>query len=135
MNIEDPSLKAGISPNLMNGLVGFQNHRIFCVIGAMPEERKGSQTILVDLKVEADISRSSQSDNLKDTVDYVELAKICTVLAIENQYKLLEAYAADVLKHIFTKFAAAHSAWIRVKKPLGLPSAECTLIELSKRRD
>ena len=101
----------------------------------MPDERKESQTIFVDLKVEADISQSAETDSLKDTIDYVELANICTKLAKENQYNLLEAYAADVLKHIFTQFTAVHSAWIGVKKPLGLLSAEYTLVELSQRRN
>lgn len=118
----------------MNGLLGFKNHRILCLIGATPEERKETQTILVDLKVETDFSKSALTDNLEDTIDYVELAKICTRLAKENQYNLLEAYAADVLKHIFAQFTAVYSAWIGVKKPLGLLSAEYTLVELSSKR-
>jgi dihydroneopterin aldolase len=119
----------------MNGFVGFENHRILCILGVMPEERKKSQTIFVDLKVEIDITKSAQTDNLKDTIDYVELAKICTTLALENQYQLLEAYVVDVLGHLFNKFTIIHSAWIKVKKPLGLPSAAYSLIELYQKRN
>src|ERR1700719_802910 len=114
---------------IMKGSIGFKNHRIRCILGDLPEERITHQDIFVDLKVVADFTLSSISDNLKDTIDYVELANICTSLAQEKQYNLMETFASDVVKIVIDRFPV-ETVWIRIKKPMGLPTAEFSTIEL-----
>lgn len=115
----------------MLGIIGFKGYKVRCIIGTESWERKEIQEIFIDLKVEADISRVAQSDDLHDTVDYVSLAAICRKMAEEGQYLLIEKYAADVLEKLPQQFAI-HSAWICVKKPQAIPFAECALVELKR---
>lgn len=117
----------------MMGSIGFENHRISCIIGMLPEEREELQYILVEMRAEVDFSKCAMTDNIDDTVDYVKLAKICTDLAQKNKYKLLETYAAAVLETVFAQHPV-HSAWIKVKKPKGLPSADWSVVELARRK-
>jgi 7,8-dihydroneopterin aldolase/epimerase/oxygenase len=114
----------------MLGIIGFDHHKILCIVGTEPEERMLEQEIYVDLKVEADFSRCAASDLLQDTVNYVHLSEICTELACKGQYRLLESYAYAVLRKLLQDFTAINWAWIRVQKPQALATAKCTTVEL-----
>ncbi len=113
----------------MKGYIGFNHHKIDCIIGVYPDERLKAQTIYVDLKVEIDFSKCSQSDQITDTVNYEALAQICTELACRGRYQLLEVYAVEALREMLNRFDIL-KAWIRIKKPAGLPTADYTSVEL-----
>ncbi|MBS4168923.1 dihydroneopterin aldolase [Parachlamydia sp. AcF125] len=111
------------------GLIGFENHQIPCIIGILPHERTHTQTIFVDLKVEADFRKCALSDDIVDTVDYVALANVCSEFAQKRGYMLIEKYAYDVLQKLLHDYPI-NWAWIKVKKPEALSSAEFTTVEL-----
>jgi len=118
----------------VKGYIGFEHHKIECVVGVYPHEHKEKQLLYVDLQVESDFTACSLSDDVKDTVNYELLAALCTELAVTKQYRLLETFAVDVLNAIFFKFDVSW-AWIRIKKPLGLPSATYSIVELERFKD
>jgi dihydroneopterin aldolase len=114
------------------GKVGFKHLKIRCLIGVNPYERVLEQDIYVDLKVLTDFSKAAESDDMKDAINYEELAALCKEIAIKNRYNLIEKYAADVLKSVCEKFPVKE-AWICVRKPAALPEAECALVELETK--
>lgn len=118
----------------MYGTIGFVNHRIRCIIGVHPAEREREQEIFVDLRVAADFSACVQTDALADTVDYLALASLCTNLAVNNRYRLLETFAADVAAEVL-RYATVHEVSIKIKKPGALPTADFSVVELSKKKD
>jgi dihydroneopterin aldolase len=115
----------------MNGLIGLEQHKIYCIIGVYPEERNHEQEIYVDLKVETDFSRCIISDHIEDTINYVLLADICTALAQTKKFQLLETYAFAVLEKLLNDFAI-NWAWIKVSKPMAIKSVKCTTVELKR---
>ncbi len=117
----------------MYGTIGFDNHKITCIIGAEPEERHADQDIFVDLEAEADFSHCASTDSLHDAIDYVQLAHVCTEVAQKGKYFLIEAYASDCLNELLKRFPI-EKAWIKIKKPQGLPSANYAVVSLSKRK-
>lgn len=117
----------------MLGTVGFENLKVECVIGDLPEEREKEQSIFVSLRVKCDFSKCTISDLLEDTVDYVTLADVCRTEAVEGKYRMLEAYAGNTLNKLLTSFPISE-AWICVKKPNCVQNADHTLVELSKRK-
>lgn len=117
----------------MEGTIGFKKHRIRCIIGDTDIERNQEQEILVDLRVKIDFSRCAKSDNLKDTISYTTLADICTQLAQNNRYRLLESFAADALNKILL-LPHTQSVWIKIRKPSAIPTAECAIIELELQK-
>lgn len=118
----------------MQGTIGFENLRIECVIGDLPEEREKEQSIFVSLKVKCDFSKCTASDRLEDTVDYVALADACRLEAVKGKYHMLEAYAGNTLDRLLTSYPISE-AWICVKKPNCVQNADHTLVELSKRKE
>jgi dihydroneopterin aldolase len=122
-----------LKQNEKKGLIGISHHRISCVIGILPEERIQAQDIYVDVKVKTSFVPSVQSDCISKTVNYVDLAQICTELAQKRQYYLLETFASEALNAIFSD-SRIEWAWIKVKKPQALSSAEYTFVELERYR-
>ena len=117
----------------MKGRIGFERHEIQCRIGVTAEERERTQPIFVDLKVEVDLTRAVESDDFVDAVDYAAMAQLCTEVATRKQYQLIEKYAGDVLRELLAHFNILE-AWICVRKPNALPTAACSLVELSLKR-
>lgn len=118
-----------VSP--LNGIIGIHRHHIQCIIGIYPEERQHEQTVVVDLKVKIDFSACLASNRMQDTIDYVALAQVCTQLAHEKKYLLLETFARDVLDVCVQQFHVQW-AWIRLQKPAAIPEAEYAYVELER---
>ena len=92
-----------------------KNIKIYAYHGCMEEERKIGSDYLVNLIVHADLSLSCESDELKDTVDYVALLDI-----VKNQMKkranLLENVADRVVNKIISKFPSVRKAVVKIAK-------------------
>lgn len=115
----------------MNGIVGFENHRINCIIGVHPEERTHSQDILIDLKIETNFSMITAEDNLTNAICYATLAEECTQVAQKGRYHMLETLAYELIKHLKKKFHLPW-IWISIKKPSAVPSASFAFVELEE---
>lgn len=110
--------------------IGFDGLAIHCIIGELPHERIVEQQIFVDLRITTDAAKAALSDDIKDTVDYTELARLATRLAQDNSYKLLEAYAAALLRSIIL-VPGVLTAWVRIEKPGSIPKAKAAVVEAS----
>lgn len=82
------------------GLIKVQNIRVFAHHGCLPEETIIGSNYRVDLTIKADLKKSSFSDCLKDTVDYVLLNAI-VVREMSKPSRLLEAVAARIIDGVF----------------------------------
>lgn len=117
------------------GIIKVENTRIYAHHGCLPEETIIGSDYRVDLKVNANLLPSAESDALEDTVDYVllnaivkeEMAKPC---------KLLETVAKRILTQIFIKDQRVTKATVKISKinpPIG-GDVEMVTIKLTERR-
>ena len=61
--------------------------RFFAHHGCLPEEAIIGQEYLVDVKVWIDLTQSAESDDLDQTVDYVDVHRICArEMAIRSKH-------------------------------------------------
>ena len=58
------------------GLITIEGIRIFAYHGHLPEEAKLGGHFIVNIWVTVDVSEVEKTDNLNDTVDYVEIIEI-----------------------------------------------------------
>lgn len=121
-------------PKSAFGILGFHHYQINCVIGIHPEERQYEQIVFVDLKIKVDLTRCLASGEIQDTIDYGLLAQLCSQLAKQNHYHLLETFASDILKHCLQRFHAVW-AWVSIQKPAAIPSAAYAYVELERYRE
>ncbi|MGM0635514.1 MAG: dihydroneopterin aldolase [Bacteroidota bacterium] len=114
----------------MLGCIELENIRVYAHHGCLPEEEKIGSDYRVDLWVKADLSKSAQTDELKDTVDYVHLNAIVKE-EMAKRSKLLEQVAQRILNRIGDELAMVKHAKVSVAKinpPIGGDVASVKII-------
>lgn len=103
------------------GKIYLKNIRLYAFHGCMDEEEKIGSDYVVNLVVDTDLSRSSKTDHLADTVDYVSLHAIVKS-EMEQRAKLLEHVAERIITKIMDDFPTVTKASVKVAKqnpPIG----------------
>ncbi|MEK9612290.1 MAG: dihydroneopterin aldolase [Flavobacteriaceae bacterium] len=103
------------------GKIYLKNIRLYAFHGCMDEEEKIGSDYIINLVVDTDLSKSSLSDRLKDTVDYVSLHAIVEE-EMKKRAKLLENVADRILNRILKEHPSVKKAKVRVAKrnpPIG----------------
>lgn len=112
-----------------------ENVRVFTNHGCLDEEAAIGSNYRVDLEVTANLSKSAQTDDLNDTVDYVSLNKIIVEeMAIRS--KLLEQVAQRILDRVFKEELLVETATVKVAKinpPIGGDVASVVIEMLQTR--
>ncbi|OGI18502.1 MAG: dihydroneopterin aldolase [Candidatus Melainabacteria bacterium RIFCSPHIGHO2_02_FULL_34_12] len=96
--------------------VNVENISAYCSIGIHDEEKKMGQELLIDASFEADLSRAVESDNVKDTLNYVDVYKGIQKIAKSKSYSLIETLADEIVE-TFLKHPQILKAKIKIKKP------------------
>ena len=117
------------------GTIKVENIRVFAHHGCLKEETAIGSDYRVDLEVKADLKTSAETDELKDTVDYVFLNKVVREEMFKPS-KLLETVAQRILTRIFNEDKLVTKATVSVSKinpPIG-GDVEMVTIKLTERR-
>ena len=102
----------------------------------MEEEAKIGSDYRVDLEIKTDLRKSSQTDELKDTVDYVLLNQIVEE-EMSIRSKLLEHVASRIITRIFKEIPEVSRIVLAVSKlnpPIG-GDVEAVTIEMEEYRN
>ncbi|MCD8438611.1 dihydroneopterin aldolase [Tenacibaculum finnmarkense] len=112
------------------GIIRVNNIRLFTNHGCLEEEAKIGSEYRVDIEVTANLQKSSATDKLADTVDYVHLNHIVKQeMAIRSE--LLEHVAQRILNRIFDEIQLVDQAEVSVAKinpPIGGNVAEVVIV-------
>lgn len=117
------------------GKIFLKNIRLYAYHGCMDEEEKIGSDYIVNLTVAADLERSSKSDRLLDTVDYVALHSIVKE-EMKIRSKLLEHVAERILLRVMKQHASVKKATVMVSKrnpPIGGNVEEVAVKRVLKR--
>ncbi len=112
------------------------NVRVYTNHGCLTEEEMIGSDYRVDLEVLTDLGKSSQSDDLDDTVDYVYLNKVIKE-EMAQRSKLLEHVAQRIIDRILKEQEMVQEITVRVSKinpPLG-GDVEKVTIEMTQGRN
>lgn len=117
------------------GTIKLNNIRTFSYHGCLIEEGKIGSDYSIDLEIKTDLRKSAVTDNLHDTVDYVDLNRIVTEeMAIRA--KLLEHVAHRIITRIFAELPQVSRIKVAVSKlnpPIG-GDVESVTIEMEEFR-
>ena len=92
-----------------------QGIKIYAHHGCMKEETLVGSNYLVDVSIEADLSKPSRSDKLSETVDYVTVYEIVKKeMAIPS--KLIEHAAKRILDKLKKQFPKTSSVEVKITK-------------------
>ena len=117
------------------GVIQVNNIRLYGYHGCLEEEAKIGSEYRIDVMVKANLKKSSKTDDLMDTLDYVHLNYIVKEeMAIRS--KLLEEVVQRILNRIFKELPMVKKARISVAKlnpPIGGNVEEVAVILTKKR--
>jgi dihydroneopterin aldolase len=103
------------------GKIQVNNIKLYANHGCLNEEAMIGSWYRVDIEVNVDLTKSSISDDLEDTVDYVQLNHIVKEEMVIRS-KLLEEVANRILDRFFLELKMITSATVSVAKlnpPIG----------------
>ena len=112
------------------GIIRLTNIRVFTNHGCLIEEAKIGSEYRVDLEIKADLRKSSETDELSDTVDYVHLNKI-VVEEMAIRSKLLEHVAKRIVVRVFDELPMVSRILLEVSKinpPIGGDVQQVTIV-------
>src|SRR5579863_1499886 len=92
------------------------NLRFPCIIGVNPEERTAEQPLVVTLSFRGDFGRAADTDDLKHTINYSEVAKEIREFSRAGRFRLLETLARRLALHLSERFRLTELT-LRIRKP------------------
>ena len=117
------------------GMIYLKNIKVYAYHGCLAEGTLIGSDYLVQLKVWADLKKSTTSDQLEDTVDYVLLNAIVKK-EMASPSKLLEHVAQRIINSIFKQANLVDEVELSVAKinpPIGGDVAAVSVILREKR--
>jgi 7,8-dihydroneopterin aldolase/epimerase/oxygenase len=103
------------------GLIQIENMEFYSFHGHFKEEQIVGNKFIVDLTIETDMKVPSESDNLRDAVDYQRIYLI-TKLQMEKKSHLLEHIAGRIIDAIYAEMKGINKVTVKVSKmnpPMG----------------
>ena len=116
--------------------VKVSNIRVYAHHGCLKEETAIGSGYLVNVSVDADLTKASISDKLSDTVDYVHINHIVKE-EMKIPSKLLEHVGKRILDRIFLEIKIVKKAEVEVSKinpPIGGDVEKVTIVLKQKRK-
>ena len=117
------------------GTIKLKNIRTYSYHGCLIEEGKIGSDYSVDLEIRANLRQSAESDNLKDTVDYVHLNTI-VVEEMSIRSNLLEHVTKRIINRALAEIEAISKIKVAVSKinpPIG-GDVEAVTVEMEEER-
>lgn len=95
----------------VNGMEFYGYHGVFA------EETKLGQRFRADLTIELDLQEAGRTDDLKHTVNYASLYKICKNIAEGKPYQLVETVAEKIAEQVLSEFQQVSYCTVKLYKP------------------
>lgn len=117
------------------GIIKLTNIRTFSFHGCLEEEAKIGSNYSVNLTIKTNLEPSSKTDELTDTVDYVDLNRI-VVEEMAIRAKLLEYVAKRIMDRVLKELQMVTKIEVEVTKlnpPIGGDVEGVTIIMKKKR--
>lgn len=117
------------------GIIQLQTIQLYAFHGCLEEERKIGSEYTVDVVLTLDLERASNSDQLSDTLDYVQAHRI-----VQEEMKipsnLLEHVAERILKRFLDTFEQLERTTVAVAKvnPPIMGNVASVSVRLTKSR-
>ena len=93
--------------------------RVDAVIGIWDWEKRNPQNISIDLEMQTDTKKSSQSDSIEDALDYKKVSKRAKQFIQDSQFNLIETLAENLAQIILEEFDVQ---WLKlsISKPYAI---------------
>lgn len=105
--------------------------KVMASIGCEPFEHHIKQPLLFDITFEIDLAQSSQSDELKDTIDYTQICEAVEQIVQEKHYQLIEYLAQTVTDTLINRFGLKNIS-LKLSKPTAIKNAQNVAVSIQQ---
>lgn len=106
----------------MTDIIRINNLRVEAVIGCNADERVRPQELFITVSIAIDTWNAAATDDLRNTLDYDQLARRISTMAERSEFMLVETLAQHVAD-IVLEDGRVQSVTVSVVKPGALPNA------------
>ena len=117
----------------MSDEIFINNLKINTVIGIYSWERQINQLLLIDVKLNYDIQKAGQSDDVNDTIDYKEICTKIEEICHQTQAKLIEFLAEKICQYILEHYPCTKIE-LTIKKPQAIFNAESVGVKIVRQK-
>ena len=115
--------------------IDIENMEFYAFHGCFSEESEIGTRFRVNLRYEVDTSRAQMSDNIEDTVSYLDVYQTVKRQMMQPSH-LLEHVADRIVSAVLDEYTPVESVCVKISKlnpPLG-GQMECVSVSISKHR-
>ena len=105
--------------------------RVSTLIGIYEREKRVPQTLQIDLDIALPNSRACLTDDIKDALDYSEIAQHIQAVLSEGHFALLETLAEHIAQIVLKDFNAP---WVKVSVAKLQAIRNCKMVGVSIER-
>ena len=116
----------------MTDKIFIQKLEVFCIIGTLLRERKKKQKVVIDLEFSAPVKKAARRDNLKDALNYQEIAGRATVFVSKSRFYLVETLAERLAETMLKEFKLKDLR-LRISKPDAIRNARSVGVEIFRK--
>lgn len=95
-----------------------KNLQAFCRLGIYDSERILGQCVQIQLELELDLDKCARSNDIKDSIDYVDVSISVRELAQSKEFLLIENLAHEIIEMLFAKFSILEGVQIEITKTI-----------------
>lgn len=104
-----------------------------CILGMLPFERTTPQRVIFNVELYTDFSKVSQTDNVKDTINYALAVQIIKEVAIGLKANMVEYLAENIIEALRTNFKdSLKGISLEILKPQIMPETKSVGIRVSR---
>ncbi len=96
--------------------INVQNIPVYCSIGCGKEEKEIGQKLFIDVSLEINSEELASSDNVNDTMSYVDVYKIVEKVSCSKSRNLIEKLADDLADTLLNN-KLVQSVRVKIRKP------------------
>jgi len=105
--------------------------KVTTLIGIYEWEKRAPQTLQIDLDIALPDSRACQTDDIKDALDYADIAQHIQTVLSDGHFSLLETLAEHIAQIILKDFNAP---WVKVSIAKLQAIRNCKMVGVSIER-
>jgi len=103
--------------------------------GVLEQEKLNEQEFVVDIALKLDLHKAAKKDDLKETVNYDELAKLVHEIIKGPTMNLIEALAGKIADRVLSDFKIVEKVKVTVHKPKAPISVPFTDVSVTLERE
>jgi dihydroneopterin aldolase len=96
--------------------IRLKNIQVYAYHGAHAFEREHGGRFEIDVELEADLEKAAKTDELQNTIDYVQVQQTVVFLATTKHHNLLETLSSSIADQLLRQFPI-REVIVRVRKP------------------